>query len=67
MVSAGWMGVGLAGGGAVGMESYLMGIEFQFCRTVLEMGQTTMWMYLALLNCMFKTGLDGKFHVMYIL
>ena len=42
-----------------------MGTEFYQEEEVLVTGYTTVWIYLALLNCTFKNGQDGKFCVLY--
>lgn len=34
---------------------------------VLEILSTTMWIYLTLLNCILKSGKDGKFYVIHFL
>lgn len=45
-------------GGEGGVESFLMGMAFQFCRIkrILVIGCTTMRMHFIFLNCIFQNG-----------
>lgn len=44
-----------------------MGIEFEFyeMKRVLEIGHTTVWMYLTLLNCTLKNGYIENYSLLY--
>ena len=62
----GWLpGAGTRGG----LWIIVWWVEFRFCKMkrFLEVGCTTVWIYLTLLKCTLKNVYDGKFYIMYIL